>query len=175
MALLVDQAGGFEHVKRRHYLFVADRNELDRAWTGEEGAGPTWSAAIVVDGAQGQEIVYLTAFRPGAESADTLRGARYGWDEARNAVIARPLGPLYAVVAGTFVTPEAARAAVPPACLSKYFVRPARDLGMSGSQTVLSAITTRQSWAENALKASGECAGAGASKIATVTLPLDTP
>jgi hypothetical protein len=24
LALLVDQAGGFEHVKRRHYLFVAD-------------------------------------------------------------------------------------------------------------------------------------------------------
>ena len=45
-ALLVDQLAGFEHVKRRHYLYVADNKKLKRIWTGEESAGPAWSAVI---------------------------------------------------------------------------------------------------------------------------------
>jgi hypothetical protein len=170
--LLVDQSGGFEHVKRRHYLFVADGNKLKRVWTGEEGAGPAWSAAIVVDAADrsGQQIVYLTGFEPGGADPDTMGAKRFGWDAAQKTLTERPLGSLYAIVAGDFVNAQAARTAKAQTCLSDYSALPGRDLGISGARIVLAAITTQKSWADAALSRTENCPAGVPRRVVEVNL-----
>jgi len=157
--LLVDQSGGFDHLKRRHYLFVADDNTLKRVWTGEEGAGPAWSATILVDVADGhgQDLVYLTGFQPGGASPDSVDAKRYSWDGAQKTLVERPAGPLYAIVAGNFANPAAARTARVQTCLADYSALPGRDLGISGTPIVLAAITTQKSLAQSALGKADNC------------------
>jgi hypothetical protein len=171
-ALLVDQSGGFEHIKRRHYLFVADDNKLKRVWTGEEGAGPAWSAAVLVDAADGhgQEIVDVTGFQPGGAASDAIGARRLGWDAVQKTLTERPLGSLYAIVAGNFASPQAARTASAQTCLSDYSALPARDLGVSGGPIVLAAITTRKSLAEAALGKAATCAGGLTRRVVDVNL-----
>ena len=176
-ALLVDQTGGFEHVKRRHYLFISDDNTLKRVWTGEEGAGPAWSAAILVDSADGsgRQIVYLTGFQPGGENPDTLDAKRYGWDAAQKTLVERPLGALYAIVAGNFANVQAARAASAQPCLADYSAVPGRDLGIPGSRIVLAAVTTQKSLAEAALGKMDNCPASLTRRIVTVNLAARKP
>ncbi|MBI3684216.1 MAG: hypothetical protein HY235_27900 [Acidobacteria bacterium] len=171
-ALLVDQSGGFEHLKRRHYLFISDNNKLKRIWTGEEGAGPAWSAVILVNAADGQsqQIVYLSGFQPGGRDPDAVGAKRYGWDAAQKKLSERPLGSLYAIVAGNFDNPEAARKASAEPCLSDYSALPARDLGISGARIVLAAITTQKSLAEAALNRTDNCPGNVRRRIVEVNL-----
>jgi hypothetical protein len=175
--LLVDQAGGFEHVKRRHYLFISDDNKLKRVWTGEEGAGPAWSAAILVDGADGSgpQIVYLTGFQPGGENPDTIDAKRYGWDATQKTLVERPLGALYAVAAGNFANVQAARAASAQPCLADYWAVPGRDLGIPGSRIMLAAVTTQKSLAEAALGKAGNCTASLTHRIVTVNLAARRP
>ena len=47
--VLVDQGGGAEHVKRLHYLFVANGRKLVEAWKGWEGQGLTSSTVDTMD------------------------------------------------------------------------------------------------------------------------------
>lgn len=171
-ALLVDQSGGFDHVKRRHYLFVADDNKLKRVWTGEEGAGPAWSAAILVQaaGRPGQDLIYLTGFQPGGADPDTVDAKRFSWDAAQKTLVERPPDPLYAVVAGNFANPEAARAASTQTCLSDYLALPGRDLGISGARVVLAAITTQKSLAEAALRKADNCPARVTRRMVDVSL-----
>lgn len=174
-ALLVDQSGGFQHVKRRHYLFVADDNAIKRVWTGEEGAGPAWSAAVVVDAADGhgQELVYLTGFQPGGPGPDTVNARRYRWDVVQRALIERTLGSLYAVVAGNFANPDAARAAGAQTCLADYSALSGRDLGITGVGVVLAAITTQRSLAEAALNKADNCPAGVGRRLVEVKLATD--
>ena len=157
--LLVSQSGGFEHVKRRHYVFAAVDNKLKRTWTGEEGAGPAWSATILVDSADGraQDILYLTGFQPGGGEPDTLAATRYRWDPAGKTLIEAPSGPLFGVIVGDFANLEAARTASAQPCLSEYSTLRARDLGLAGSRIVLAAVTPHKSLAEAALKKTDNC------------------
>jgi hypothetical protein len=157
--LLVSQSGGFEHVKRRHYLFAAVDNKLKRVWTGEEGAGPAWSATILVDAASGraQDILYLTGFQPGGGEPDTIDARRYQWDPAGKVLIEAPPGPLYGVIVGDFANPDLARTASAQPCLSAYSTVRARDLGLAGSRIVLAAVTPQKSLADAALKQTDNC------------------
>jgi hypothetical protein len=52
-ALLVQQSGGFERLRRRHYVVTRAESHLVRVWTGEEGEAPGWSMVDVADGADG--------------------------------------------------------------------------------------------------------------------------
>jgi hypothetical protein len=160
IGLLVDQSGGFEHVKRRHYLFAAIDDELRRIWTGEEGAGPAWSATILVDAGDGraQDIVYLTGFQPGGADPDAINAKRYHWDAAQKMVIELPPGPLHGVVVGDFGNVDAARTAAAQPCFSDYSALRAHDLGLTGSRIVLAAITTEKALADAALKRTDDCA-----------------
>jgi hypothetical protein len=157
--LLVNQTGGFEHVKRRHYVFISDDNKVKRVWTGEEGAGPAWSATALVDAADGQsqDIVYLTGFQPGGSAPDTVDAKRYSWDREKKALVEKPVGALFAVVAGNFANAGAARTASAQTCLSDYSALPGRTLGIPGTRIVLAALTTQKSLADAALRKVDNC------------------
>jgi hypothetical protein len=175
--LLVDQAGGFEHVKRRHYLFAAADNKLQRVWTGEEGAGPSWSATVLVDAADGnaQDIVYLTGFQPGGAEPDTVGATRYTWNAAQKTLLEGSPGPLFAVVAGDFPNLDTARSARAQPCVSNYSAVRAGDLGLRGSRIVLAAVTTRKSLAEAVRTQTEECPTGMTRQAVDVTLPAKKP
>ena len=174
--LLVDQAGGFEHVKRRHYLFAAADDKLQRVWTGEEGAGPAWSATVLVDASSGnaQDIVYITGFQPGGDQPDTVAATRYTWNAAQRMLVEAPPGPLYAVVVGNFANLDDARAARTQPCLSNYSAVRGADLGVKGSRFVLAAITTRKALADAARTQRDNCPAGMTRQTVDVTLPART-
>ncbi|MDQ2778521.1 MAG: hypothetical protein M3Y32_03070 [Pseudomonadota bacterium] len=143
MALLVQQAGGFEHVKRRQDLYTNDGAKLERLWSAAEGAGPAWSTVAVVpaDGGQRDDIIHLQGLRPGGAGADTLSASRLTWDAERRTLASQPLPELPALVAGTYASVKAAKqAASKEACLADYWVLPAERLGGEPSRWVLAAV-----------------------------------
>lgn len=81
MAVLVRQTGGFEHIKRRFYLFEIRNMRLERIWTGNEGAGPYYSGVVVVDMDGGHRgIIYFNGFSKASYGqADNLDVKRVHW------------------------------------------------------------------------------------------------
>lgn len=160
-AIVVDQAVGFDHIKRRHYVFAAKDGQLERVWTGEEGAGPTWSAVVIMRPTTdvGAEIIYLSGFSPGGSDVDTFDVKRLGWDATTRRFIERPVGPLYAVVSDVYPTVAAARAAIGDSCAAVSWVLPARRLALQHTGVVVSAISTSQVLAEASIRpVASDCA-----------------
>lgn len=150
VGLLVHQAAGFEHVKRRHYLFVTDGQRLDEAWSAAEGVGPAWSAAYVVADPNGQsdQIVYFDGFRPGAADPDTLAALRMVWDSAAGGLVDGPTKDLPAVIAGDFPSAEAARDAALGTCLAAYWALPGERFGSEPGRVVLAMVVPEERMAE---------------------------
>ncbi len=144
--LLVHQTAGFEHIKRRHDLFVADGKKLKRVWSAAEGAGPAWSAAEVVPSGNGRtdEIIYLRGFRPGGTEADTLTARRLVWDDTKQELAVQPLAILPAVTTGEYSSVKTARRAAASSCLNEYWVLPANRFGGAASKFVLARVAARK-------------------------------
>lgn len=146
IGLLVHQAGGFEHVKRRHDLFLNDGGKLKRIWSAEEGVGPAWSAAEVRRaGIQStDEVVYLEGFRPGGDEVDTLTGRRLAWNEATNDVTDQLLKRLPAITAGEYANVDAARQASSVSCMARYWVLPAERFGGKAGKSALAFVAVNE-------------------------------
>ena len=161
--VLVHQMAGFDHVKRRHYVFTVAGDRLRRVWSSEEGAGPTWSAAFAVEevDASGESVIYMEGFQPGGEQTDRLSAVRLGWDPDEDLLV--PSGPaqLFAIVAGRYASSSEARAAAAAqACLSSYWALPAERAGMESPGVVLALVSIDESWAQAALdREAGACQG----------------
>lgn len=86
--MLLDQRTGFEHLRRRHELFVARNNKLERVWEGTEGAGPAWSSADIVKLQDGRDgLVYFDGFRyPSPDQPDRLDISLFEWSETSGAL-----------------------------------------------------------------------------------------
>lgn len=108
--LLVHQQGGFEHLKQRHALFVADGPNLKRVWEREEGVGPRWSwADVTPDG----YLVYVEGFiSQEPADPDKVDVRRFAWDDrSRECVETAGPGQWYAVAFGWYPTKPEAEAA----------------------------------------------------------------
>jgi hypothetical protein len=140
--LLVHQVAGFEHIKRRHDLYIITDTKLKRVWSAADGVGPAWSAAEVMpaDIGQADSIIYLEGFRPGGAEADTLIGRRLAWDEAKQELTERPLALLPAIRVGEFPNAEVARQAAAGSCLAEYWALPADRFGGPPSKVVLAFV-----------------------------------
>ncbi|MDZ7638104.1 MAG: hypothetical protein U5J83_07615 [Bryobacterales bacterium] len=79
--MLVDQRTGFEHLRRRHDLFVAREQKLERLWAGSEGAGPAWTSVDLVKLSDSREgLVYFDGFRyPTPDEPDQLQVSLLEW------------------------------------------------------------------------------------------------
>ena len=86
-ALLVHQSGGAEHVKRLHYLFVADGRRLIYAWLGWEGQGLTSSSVDTIDvDADGRPELLFWRFAIGDDLVSDWQLSVDPWDTARRAI-----------------------------------------------------------------------------------------
>ncbi|HYP28077.1 MAG TPA: hypothetical protein VE262_15285 [Blastocatellia bacterium] len=164
--LLVHQRAGFEHLKRRHYLFVAQGRRLVRAWTGSEGEGPTWSNVGVGDSKDGaQEIRFFKGFSyPSDEEPDSLEITSYRWNARRNSLdelsAAATLPPVFAVVAGAYGSVAEARRAASDnmECLEGFIVLRAEGLSQYAGKIIVAAVTSNERDADRTLKKITGCA-----------------
>jgi hypothetical protein len=147
-AVLVYQAGGFEHVKRRYDLFVVEGEKLKRVWSFEEGQGPVWSSVEVAAGATRDEIIYFNAVPAQGSAPDQFKVERLTWNAASKSLEAQPITELPAVVAGEFATAEAARRVASGSCLSSYWVLPGDVVARKSSRFVLATVTANKEMAE---------------------------
>lgn len=160
--LLIDQMAGFDHPKRRHYLYVMEGDKLLRAWTATEGAGPHWTTVEVLTSASAgsQDVVLFDGFRPGGDQPDSLKVERLAWDEkTRKLTPSAARGGFYAVTLGPWPTIAETRQAQSQAgeCLSSYWLVPlARAEG--AERYALRVVTAHKALAAETLRQAQSCA-----------------
>ena len=140
--LLVQQAAGFEHVKRRRDVFIVDDKKLKRVWSKQDGSGPVRSYAdVIAAGPNADEIVLIegSSFTP--NQADQITALRLVWDEAANTLRETPVPVMAALVVGDFATAEAARAQYADACFANYWLLRADQVGEKSKRFVLALLT----------------------------------
>ncbi len=121
-ALLVTQMAGFDHPKRRHALYVASQGALKTAWARSDPQGPYVSQVVATPG---RAPMYLSVFfSPDDDAADKVSAQRLAWNAKRQVFSEEPsLAAVQAVVAGSYPTVRAARAArAGSACFAGYGV-----------------------------------------------------
>jgi len=168
--LLVHQRAGFEHLKRRHYLFVAIGRKLARVWTGEEGEGPTWSTVALTEpqGDGAQQLIFFSGFRyPSDDEPDSLEVTTFRWNQNKKVMEAEPAAerksPVTALVVGVYDTAAKAREAYRqrPECLKDFWVLTADSFPQIPAGKVgIVAFSAREAFARQTDKAVQACAPA---------------
>jgi len=162
--LLVGQRAGFERFKRHYDLYVAVGKKLIRAWTFQEGAGPTWSTVEVREKGGGgpQSVLLFDGFRyPSNDQPDWLYFTVYSWNSSKNELQSISGDPMVtALIAGPYDTVAEARAAHASAgCLSGFWVLTSGAfLQLHPGKFVLAAITARTPQAQRKLEEVRTCA-----------------
>lgn len=163
--LLVDQLAGFDHLKRRHDLFISrgGRMTLARRW--EEGAGPTWSAvATVPRRGRREDLLFFDGFRaPSSDEPDRLDVTAYLWDERADRLVERLRAPvtLYVLVLGVYPSVAAARRIRDAGgeCLLGFWVLKTDPFpALPPGKLLLGALSTQRAYAEEAAQAVAACA-----------------
>ena len=161
-ALLVTQIGGFEHVKRRHYLYAAPDRKLIRIWFGREEAGPTWSATeLTGSGQERQILVHYSGFmQPSETEPEGLTINAWGW-QPNTGKLGKEAPPVHIAALTGYANAAAARRARAAGgdCLSQFWVLPARQFPEVKAQgAVLAAAAADRRAVEDLLSAAGKCA-----------------
>lgn len=166
-ALLVHQSGGAEHVKRLHYLFVADGRRLIPAWRGWEGQGLTNSSVDTMDvDADGRPELLFWRFALTDSLVSDWQLSVHRWNTARGKVEEVPASAgtptVYATVAATFPGAGAATQFLVdhPECRGSFVVARSPERGTSGFAAV--ALTARRSLAAQAAR---ECPAGGGARV----------
>ncbi len=139
--LLVQQAAGFEHLKRRRDVFIIDDKKLKRVWSKQDRSEPVRSYAdVIAAGPNADEIVLIegSSFTP--NQADQITALRLVWDEAANTLRETPVAVMAALVVGDFATAEAARAQYADACFANYWLLRADQVGEKSKRYVLALL-----------------------------------
>jgi hypothetical protein len=159
--VLVDQGGGAEHVKRLHYLFVANGRKLVEAWKGWEGQGLTSSTVDTMDidnDGRVEALYWRFSSDDGVVSNWSLAVQRWNAEQARVDEVPAGSGPkLVAVVARTFSTAAAASKFFNDhsACLPSFLVMRAPAAQASGF--AVAGITAHAPLAAEAERAVKTC------------------
>lgn len=142
--LLIDQRTGFEHLKRRHELYVVLDNKLERVWEAAEGAGPAWTSTAIVplkDDRQG--ILYFNGFLyPLHTTPDQLEISLLAWEPRDRKLKKQPQFTVQAVVVAGYTSVAAAQRArtAQPECLGLFWVLPATRLSGAASGRYVLAL-----------------------------------
>lgn len=163
--VLLDFIGGFEHLKREHFVLAAIRDQLVDAWNSKDAPGPTWSSAAITDlSASRQGLVFFRGMDLAADDTatpDELDVQVLAWSDKQPRLVPQPPGGrVSAIVVGPFRTIEAATKAreSPDACMRPFSVRPARSFRPVGPRGfVLVRLTSSPAAAKATLTATKGC------------------
>ena len=167
MGVLVQQAAGFEHVKRRRDLFIVEDKKLKKVWSKQDGSGPVRSYADVIRGSADVDAIVLiegSSFAPA--EPDQVTALRLTWDEQAKAVHSSPVETMMAVVVGNFANAEAARGKLADACLANYWIIGGDQVGEKPKRFVLALLTADSSAATLNTKTNHECSRKDVQRIA---------
>jgi hypothetical protein len=160
--LLIDQRTGFEHLKRRHELYVASDGQLERVWEAAEGAGPAWTSTAIVplkDDRQG--ILYFDGFlSPMPTAPDQLEISLLAWDPHSRKLKKQSRHTVQAVVVTGYTSVAAAQQArtAQPDCLGLFWVLPAARLsGVASGRYVLALPGSSTANVKEALQHTTAC------------------
>ena len=159
--VLVDQGGGAEHVKRLHYLYVANGRKLVEAWKGWEGQGLTSSTVDTMDidnDGRVEALYWRFSSDDGVVYKWSLAVQQWNAEQARVDEVPAASGPkLVAVVARTFPTAAAAAKFFGDhsACLPSFLVM--RDPAAQASGFAVAGITAHAPLAAEAERAVRTC------------------
>lgn len=139
--LLVQQAAGFEHVKRRRDVFIVEEKKLRRIWSKQDGSGPVRSYADVVAlGANGDEIVLIEGASNAPNQADEVAVQRLVWDESAKTLQVLPVALMAAMIVGNFANAEAARSKYSDACFANFWLLRGDQVGEKSKRFVLALL-----------------------------------
>jgi len=169
--LLVHQSTGFEHLHRRHSLFVAINGKLKEVWNARETNGPSWSTMLISNSGlpDSQKMIYLNGIKlslSGVEDQfDTLNITYLSWNRNNNQLDTNreKFGELYAVVAYPFTNTTQARQSLDKnqSCFGHEFdILPAsrfNQLKLEGN-VVVATVTEDKRKANEMLKTIPQCA-----------------
>ena len=158
--VLVHQSGGAEHVKRLHYLFVANGRKLVAAWRGWEGQGLTSSTVDTMDvdnDGRAEILFWVFSSNDGVVTDWSLAVQRWNAGQARVDEVSSGGPPLFATVARTFPTAAAASKYLTDhrACLPSFFVIRSPAAGTTGFAAA--GLSARASVAAAAAGAAKAC------------------
>lgn len=142
--LLVHQLVGFDHLKRRHYLYTPAGGRLKRIETFTEGTGPHWSALAAHRG----RLYHYRVFSPFGAPGDTLHIARLNITP-EGTLSRAPAETLFAVVHAThddadhLMTLQAGSD-----CLKAFLRLPGEHIGLAAGTYSLAAVTVDKRLAE---------------------------
>ena len=143
VGVLVHQSVGFEHVKMRRDLFIADGDALKKIWSKADGQGPVRSYADVVPrDATIDDIVMIEGISTAPNEPDRIIATRYMWDESTKTLKDAGIESLPVVVAATFASAERARAKFADACFSNYWVIRDDQIGGETSRFALAMVAS---------------------------------
>lgn len=166
--VLVQQAGGFEHVKRRRDLYIIDDNKLKRVWYKQDGQGPVGSYADVIQRSDGaDEMVLIEGLTINPTQADQITALRLTWDEKDRLLKSSPVESLKAVVTGDFRNAEAAREKLGDPCLAQYWILAGNEVGQAAKPFVFAMLTADAATATMRANATDDCSRKFAPRIAT--------
>ncbi len=142
--LLAHQLVGFDHLKRRHYLYSLKGGRLSPIETFTVGSGPHWSAVATHRG----RLYHYQSFSPYGTPSDTLHITRL--DITREGKLARaPAETLFAVVHATHHDADHLMALQAGSdCLREFLRLPGEQIGLTAGTLSLAAIAVDKKVAE---------------------------
>jgi len=164
--VLVDFIGGFDHLKREHFVLAAAGDGLVDAWQDKDGPGATWSSTAIVSLSAGQQgLVFFhgadEAGGGGDETPDVLDVQVLAWSEKDKRLVPQPrAGRAFAIVLGPLRTVAAAAKTreAQDACVGAFSVRPVKEYrGFAARGFVLVRLTSSAAAAKSTLEKTHPC------------------
>lgn len=157
--LLIDLIAGSGQRRQRHYLYVANGDQLLRAWAAADQEGPHWTSVELTSsaGSSAQSILLFEAFQPGGDQPDQVEVKRFVWDDGSRKVEQKESVPdVYTITIGVWATVAEARRvrAQAGACLDPFWVAP---LESAEGPFGLRAVTANKDLASEALSQAENC------------------
>ena len=157
--VLMHQSGGFEQVKRMHYLFVARDGRLAVAWRARDREGPTSSHVdtMTSDGAASPTLlVWRLGSEDGVVTTWELERLRWSAGALRATRVDDAAAPVLLAVARTFPDADAATRflAANPRCSGRFLVMRAP----AGAGVAIAMPTVRRALADSIARGVDECA-----------------
>jgi hypothetical protein len=175
-ALLVTQRIGWDHLLRRHALYVADKGKLREVWSADEGPSSSSLTAVSVlplTRPSSHDVAFIAVHHSDDEIAERLEARRLRWDGPAARIIESPMpdqeSPLHLMYVGPFRTAAAARAARSRfglECFRLYDVLPTKLVpGLLRGQFVLGVVFASREPATAMRKDAERCPGAPESRL----------
>jgi hypothetical protein len=162
--VVVDFIGGFEHLKREHFVLAAVADGLVEAWHEKDGPGPTWSSTAVTNLPGGQQgLVFFHGADVASDSEktpDVLDVQVLAWsDKDRTLEPQTREGRAFAIVFGPFGTIGAATKSreSQDTCVGAFSIRPAKDYGTFARGFVLVRLTSSSTAAKSTFDKTRQC------------------